>query len=223
VEDLELALGEALANAVEHAYPDGGPGECRWSVEREPDGGLQVCVEDRGTWRPPPADRGHRGRGLELIGALASDVDVRRTADVSGGAGSGTTVTFRIPVSRGAVPSTVPAARAAPGLEDGGAQVTAAAGSQGPVLAVHGELDLDSARSVGAEIRERLAALPPGTAVTLDLYRTTYLASAGVGLLLELDGHARSLGLRLAVRADPRSVPARVLELTGVDALLPGA
>jgi anti-anti-sigma factor len=117
----------------------------------------------------------------------------------------------------------VPAPRAAPGLEDGGARVTAAAGPDGPVLAVQGEVDLDSARDVGTAIRERLAALPPGTAVTLDLRPVTFLASAGVGLLLELHAHARSLGLRLRVRADPRSVPARVLGLTGVDSLLPGA
>jgi anti-anti-sigma factor len=220
VEDLELALGEALANAVEHAYPEGKTGECRWSVERELDGSLQVCVEDRGTWRPPPADRGHRGRGLELIGALAADVDVRRTA--AGGARTGTTVTFRIPASKGAVPPAVPAPRA-PGLEDGPARVTVAAGPAGPVLAVHGELDLDSVRAVGTEIRERLAALPPGTAVTLDLGGTSYLASAGVGLLLELHAHARARGLRLGVRCDPHGVPARVLGLTGVDSLLPGA
>jgi anti-anti-sigma factor len=218
--DLTLALGEALANAVEHAYPEGSTGECRWAVERELDGGLRVHVEDRGTWRPPPADRGHRGRGLELIAALAEDVDVRRTLDSAEREGTGTVVTFRLPAARGTTPPAVPMPRPAPELEDGGARVTAAAGPGGPVLAVHGELDLDSVRVVGAEVRERLTALPPGGTVALDLQGVSYLASAGVGLLLELRAHARGRGLRLEVRLAPDGVPARVLGLSGVGELL---
>jgi anti-anti-sigma factor len=114
----------------------------------------------------------------------------------------------------------VPVPRPAPSLEDGGARVTATAGPGGPVLAVHGELDLESVRPVGAEVRERLAALPPGGSVTLDLHGVSYLASAGVGLLLELQAHARGRGLRIVVRCAPDGVPARVLGLTGVGALL---
>jgi anti-anti-sigma factor len=220
LEDLTLALGEALANAVEHAYVSGGAGECHWSVERDPNGDLRVCVEDRGTWRPPPVDRGHRGRGLELIAALAVDVDVRRTADASGDEGTGTTVTFRVPGSRGAAPADVPPPRRAPAAEDGGARVTDAEGADGVVLAIRGELDLDSAPSVGTQLRDRLEGLPVGTVVTLDLRGVGYLASAGVGLLVQLHARARNRGLRLRVRADPGSVPTRVLALTGVDALL---
>jgi anti-sigma regulatory factor (Ser/Thr protein kinase) len=63
-EDLQLALGEALANAVEHAYKNGASGGCEYRVARARDGGLHVEVVDTGTWRPPPADRGFRGRGL---------------------------------------------------------------------------------------------------------------------------------------------------------------
>ncbi|MGY1696911.1 SpoIIE family protein phosphatase, partial [Geodermatophilus sp. SYSU D00814] len=96
VDDLQLALGEALANAVEHAYAgNGGEGRCEYRLERTADGSVDVCVRDEGVWRPAPADRGHRGRGLELISALATDVEVARTPDGDGVAGSGTTVRFR--------------------------------------------------------------------------------------------------------------------------------
>ena len=71
VEDLQLTLGEALANAVEHAYGNGPAGACAYSVDRLPDGAVAVRVEDFGPWRPVPADPGFRGRGLMLIRRLA--------------------------------------------------------------------------------------------------------------------------------------------------------
>ena len=100
-EDLLLSLGEALANAVEHAYAytaDGGRVErCEYLVRRAPDGSVHVRVTDGGVWRPPPEDKGHRGRGLELIAALAEDVEVGPLPD----GGSGTVVSFRLrPMSR---------------------------------------------------------------------------------------------------------------------------
>jgi anti-anti-sigma regulatory factor len=56
--------------------------------------------------------------------------------------------------------------------------------------------------------------------VTVDLTRTGYLASAGVGLLLEVAAVARDRGIALRVRTGPGSVPARILAITGVDELL---
>jgi PAS domain S-box-containing protein len=92
VEDLQLALGEALANAIEHAYRDQPAGECAFAVTWAPDGGIDVRVDDFGTWRPVPADPGFRGRGLMLIRELAEDV-VLEPSDHGG-----TTVRFRMPV-----------------------------------------------------------------------------------------------------------------------------
>ena len=92
VEDLQLALGEALANAIEHAYRDQPAGECAYSVSWTPDGGVDVRVDDLGTWRPVPADPGFRGRGLMLIRELAEHVVVEP------GRSGGTTVRFRVPV-----------------------------------------------------------------------------------------------------------------------------
>jgi anti-anti-sigma factor len=58
--------------------------------------------------------------------------------------------------------------------------------------------------------------------VDLDLTAVSYLASAGVGLLLEALRRARAGGGRLQVRADPGGPAARVLELAGVDGALEG-
>lgn len=73
---LLTATGEAVANAVEHAYP-GPPGLVR--VHAEPhDGTLTVTVEDEGKWKPTPAQRREeRGRGLPLMRALMDGVEIR--------------------------------------------------------------------------------------------------------------------------------------------------
>jgi anti-sigma regulatory factor (Ser/Thr protein kinase) len=92
VEDLQLALGEALANAIEHAYRGQPAGECAYAVSWTPDGGIDVRVDDFGTWRPVPADPGFRGRGLLLIHQLAEHVVVEPAPH------GGTTVRFRVPV-----------------------------------------------------------------------------------------------------------------------------
>jgi anti-sigma regulatory factor (Ser/Thr protein kinase) len=96
--DLQIAVGEAVSNGIEHAYTGDGPRrddgagvevdlQLRWA------GGGRVVsarVADRGRWRPVPADPGYRGRGLALIRQLSRDMRVRRTT-------WGTEVTFAIP------------------------------------------------------------------------------------------------------------------------------
>jgi anti-anti-sigma factor len=209
-EDLQLALGEALANAVEHAYaasPD--EGECSYLVAREADGGVRVEVRDTGLWRPPPADRGYRGRGLELISALATDVEVAHTSEVAG-----TAVCFRMAP---AVPG--PQARTQRGTaspsRDGGATVTVHDEPGGPRLAVHGEVDLATAGRVRQQLLARLEQLPAGSVATLDLRPTGYLASAGVGLVMEAVARARRAGVDLCVQTQQGTPPARILALTG--------
>ncbi|WP_300008696.1 SpoIIE family protein phosphatase [Pseudonocardia sp.] len=91
-DDLLLAVGEAVANAVEHAYPDGAPGEVECTLHRAVDGPVQAVVRDTGTWRPAPTDNGHRGHGLAMIRALTADSELD-------GLPTGTTVRFRLPVA----------------------------------------------------------------------------------------------------------------------------
>lgn len=76
--DLQLALGEAVANAVEHAYAGRGPGEFTYHLQQRGDGSVHVEVHDDGCWRPVRADPGNRvrGRGLNMISNLARNVIV---------------------------------------------------------------------------------------------------------------------------------------------------
>jgi anti-sigma regulatory factor (Ser/Thr protein kinase) len=70
--DVLVAVGEAAANAVEHAY---GPVDNEFVLAAETDGDDAVfTVVDRGRWR---ATRGsNRGRGLSLMRELMDDVQV---------------------------------------------------------------------------------------------------------------------------------------------------
>jgi serine phosphatase RsbU (regulator of sigma subunit)/anti-sigma regulatory factor (Ser/Thr protein kinase) len=73
--DVLAAVGEACANAVEHAYGAGG-GEVSLRLMSEPPGVVAV-VDDTGHWRAP---RGQfRGRGITLMQALADEVRIDRT------------------------------------------------------------------------------------------------------------------------------------------------
>jgi serine phosphatase RsbU (regulator of sigma subunit)/anti-sigma regulatory factor (Ser/Thr protein kinase) len=85
VGDLVVALGEACANAVEHAY---GPGDADLTVTARVvgDATVEVVVSDEGRWRPPRGQ--HRGRGLLLMQELVDDVDIQHDEN-------GTVVTLR--------------------------------------------------------------------------------------------------------------------------------
>jgi anti-sigma regulatory factor (Ser/Thr protein kinase) len=70
--DITVAVQEAAANAVEHAYA---PGMAAFSVDAEHTGGeVTVTVTDRGRWREARGQ--NRGRGLPLMRGLMESVDV---------------------------------------------------------------------------------------------------------------------------------------------------
>lgn len=78
VADVVLASYEALANAVEHAYPADGPGtlDLCAGYDRGEDV-LTVTVVDHGSWQPAEdTHRTRRGQGLRLIGACCDRSDV---------------------------------------------------------------------------------------------------------------------------------------------------
>jgi anti-anti-sigma factor len=208
-DDLLLALGEAAANAVEHAYRDGATGDWSYEVARCGDGSVAGVVQDWGSWRPPPADPGFRGRGVAFVRQLSEEMVVEHRGD-------GTTVRFRLPLPAPDVVETAVSPRA-PAVPGGGAELHTREEDGATVLEVRGELDLVSVDLVRTDLLARLAALPSGARLTLDLTATTYLASAGVGLLLEATDRARTRGVDLRVRAEPDGMPARALALTGLD------
>ncbi|OLT14374.1 hypothetical protein BJF78_02920 [Pseudonocardia sp. CNS-139] len=216
--DLQLAVGEAAANVVEHAYRDQEPGPMTVELSRAPDGGIAARVRDEGAWRPPPADRGYRGRGLELIRDVTRDMALDR-GSVAAGDGPGTEVRFTLvpaPVPAPAPQRAAPAAPAPPV----NATVRVADDPDGVRVAVAGDLDLAGVRAVRDELT---AAAGTGRDVTVDLRATTYLASAGIALLMEAERAARAAGGRLRLVVAPHDVVRRGLALSGVDSVLPVA
>lgn len=75
-DDILTAVGEALANAVEHAYDVvGQPRDVELHARLEDAVTLAVEVYDRGTFIDRPARAG-RGFGLRIVRAIARDVTV---------------------------------------------------------------------------------------------------------------------------------------------------
>jgi serine/threonine-protein kinase RsbW len=95
IADLKLAVTEAVANAVRHAYPPDDPGRVTVELTTTP-GKLEVAVSDTGkglagagpapAGPPGPAES---GMGLSIIRAIADEVDLGEGPD-----GRGTRVRF---------------------------------------------------------------------------------------------------------------------------------
>ena len=72
--DITVAVTEAAANAVEHAYA---PGLATFELEAtHEDGTITLTIRDRGSWREPRGT--HRGRGLAMMRALMETVEIRQ-------------------------------------------------------------------------------------------------------------------------------------------------
>ncbi|MBV9333149.1 MAG: SpoIIE family protein phosphatase [Candidatus Eremiobacteraeota bacterium] len=72
-----VALGEAVANAIEHAYRDSDPGLIRLELTDEGKH-FVLCIEDFGRWRPF-VRREERGRGIEMMHAFMDRVQIQST------------------------------------------------------------------------------------------------------------------------------------------------
>ena len=200
LDDLQLAVGEAVANSVEHAYAGGEPGTVRYRLAAAEDGAVRAEIDDDGRWRPP-GDPGFRGRGLVVINGLGRGLTVEHDE------GPGTRVRFTLPPDP---PPTRGTDRRPPAVEPSPhAQLDLSGGA----LRVAGELDLATVPDLREALLAALRALPDGP-VVLDLTGVTYLASAGVSLLAEVVG---LLPDRLSLRAGPDGPVGRVLRLTGLD------
>jgi PAS domain S-box-containing protein len=85
--DVVLAVGEALANAVEHAYWRTAPGAVEIDASCPRDGELVIRIADEGNWRDPQAP-GDRGRGLAIMEELTDSLETKTSR-------GGTIVTLR--------------------------------------------------------------------------------------------------------------------------------
>ncbi len=225
---IEMALWEAVANAVDHAYPSGRPGPVRIDAALLPEGVLECRVTDEGRWRDPQRGPTHRGRGLLLAQQLVDTLHVHRSSDPpDGDGGGGTVVTLRHRLQRPAMlgaevgrgdghPDRPPFTVAVD--TDAGAE-RAGGGADGVRLRVAGPVDVVTAESFA---RQLSAASRGGVVpVTVDLTAVTLLASAGVQALHRIADQLADHGSRLTLLAPPRSAARAVLDLVHLAATDP--
>jgi anti-sigma regulatory factor (Ser/Thr protein kinase) len=93
--DIEVAVTEAVANAVEHGFRGIQPGEIELRLELLVPDTLLVSVTDDGIGMSPDPDAHGLGLGLALIGRLSSGFEVRPNAD------HGTQVRMHFQLARG--------------------------------------------------------------------------------------------------------------------------
>jgi anti-anti-sigma factor len=210
---LELAVGEALSNAVQHAYPADQAGPITIRAELDVSGSVVCEVSDAGHWRPP-INGSPGGRGLWFAQQLVDSVHVNPgTRDGAAPTEShGTTVTVRHSLRHDAgfgVPATMAPARS---RSEFSAEMTEEGAER--CLRLGGHLDITTA----AQARRELLAATRGGVVgaTLDLTDVTLLGSAGVQVLFDVTGSLTDHDQVLAILAPRSSVAAQVLDLVGL-------
>jgi anti-anti-sigma factor len=200
-----VAVGEACANAAEHAYRGAEPGPIAVSADVDVDGVLTVAVRDEGSWRPPDRDPGDRGRGLLIMRQLVDTVVLDEAA-------RGTTVTLSLRLRR------APDEESARDAGSTDATVTVDRTGARPVVRASGAVD-----EAGAEqLRIRLLEASHGGTgrVELDLAEVELFSSAAVRVVLAIARIARSESWRLVVHAPTGGVTRHVLQISGLGDLV---
>ena len=206
---VELAVWEAVANAVDHAYPPGQPGPVRLQAVLGADGVLECRISDRGHWRRPDPAVTHRGRGLLLAERLVDSLHVHHPP--SGAGPPGTVVVLRHRLHRPAVLARGAGVQPDPPAPRPDFAVEAEHGDGSPRLRVRGPVDVATAEEFARHLSgtSRGGVLP----LTVDLAAVTHLASAGVQVLHRMRDQLDAQGQRLVLLAPPGSPAHAVLEL----------
>jgi anti-anti-sigma factor len=204
--DVLIAVGEACANAIEHA---GAAADSAIDVRGQLVGREVVLrVRDHGSWRvaDPQPERGH---GLRLMRVLMDDIDIVSRPD-------GTRIELRRRLS-------ARAAAAAPGEgdqpSDRRASIAFSREDGVAVARLDGEIDLAAIAGLGRDLAAGVRDTDRG--LVLDLAHVEYLDSAGLHLLHEA---ARTLGARgqaLRVAVAPGATVLRLLELVDIAQTVP--
>ncbi|STZ81118.1 PAS domain-containing protein [Mycolicibacterium aichiense] len=74
-QDVLVAAGEAVTNAIEHGYRHGEGGTITLQATSEVDL-LRLTITDAGSWKPKETGYTHRGRGIQIMEALMEDVSI---------------------------------------------------------------------------------------------------------------------------------------------------
>ncbi|MBM2620007.1 SpoIIE family protein phosphatase [Actinoplanes sp. LDG1-06] len=204
---LQHALGELLANAIEHA---GTTLDATITLRATltPAGVLTATVTDHGTWQSP-RPRANRGRGLALAAQLVASLKVDHSE-------SGTVAHISKPLSRPArlldVPRPADDAPVVPlpspaGPEPGFKIVELHDGDETRIR-IEGPIDMTTATLARQELlrRSRGGTVP----LTVDLSLVTHLSSAGVSALHHVAGQHDAQNAPLVLDAAPGS-PAQVI------------
>ncbi|MGY1722657.1 SpoIIE family protein phosphatase [Blastococcus sp. SYSU DS0533] len=199
-----VAVGEACANAAEHAYRGTEPGPMSVTAQVDVDGVLTVTVHDEGTWRPPDRDPGDRGRGLLIMRQLVDGVTLVED--------HGTTVRLSFRLRR------TPDEEVDPHRVVEGADVVVDRQGPRPVVRAAGAIDATAAE----QLRIRMLEASHGGAMPmeLDLGGVGLFSSAAVRVVLAMARIARDESWRLAVLAPEGGVTRHVLEISGLDGLV---
>jgi anti-sigma regulatory factor (Ser/Thr protein kinase) len=78
--DVKLAVSEACANAVVHAYPKGEPGLLDVELSTG-SGNIEIVVRDHGRGMMPRTDSPGLGVGLPLMASLAESLELTNSTD----------------------------------------------------------------------------------------------------------------------------------------------
>ena len=93
---LGLIVGEAVTNALKHAFPEGRAGRVRVELRANDGGTMRLLIEDDG--RGMPAERRAGSLGLRLVEMFAKQVKGRAAMEAGrGGQGTAVVVTFPDP------------------------------------------------------------------------------------------------------------------------------
>jgi anti-sigma regulatory factor (Ser/Thr protein kinase)/anti-anti-sigma regulatory factor len=200
-----VAVGEACANAAEHAYRGSEAGPMSVSAAVDIDGVLTVSVRDEGVWHPPDRDPGDRGRGLLIMRQLVDTVTFDEQP-------AGTTVTLRVRLRR--APDVDPDLP----MSTSGATVSVDRDGPRPVVSVVGAVDETGAEQMRIRLLE---ASHGGTGrVELDLTGVTLFSSAAVRVVLAIARIGRGEGWRLVVHAPDGGTPRHILQISGLAGLV---